>query len=193
MSADETDSPPAQKLKTLRCMELIWLTPHSLCYLGLCELQPAYNLFGLSLCFCFRSVKSYDPAYRTETMREHIGHASFMRHWELQSRDVKSRPVGGLPRNWYNDEWFRGLSSGAILCLSSERVKSAFLPWYVFCACFLVLSSVFPEFMGLGKTSVAPPMSLNSLISGLARGLLGGPLICFPDIFTTYPKICSVL
>lgn len=93
MSGDETDSPPTWKSKGLRRLELTWLNP--------------------SISFLFRSVKSYEPAIRTENMREQIGNSSFVHHWEPRSKDTKSGPNGGLPHNWYNDDWFQGLDTGA--------------------------------------------------------------------------------
>jgi hypothetical protein len=89
MSGDETDSLPTWKPKGLRRLELTWLNP--------------------SISLLFRSVESYEPAVRTENMWEQIGNSSFVRHWEPRSKDTKLGPVGGLPHNWYNDDWFRGL------------------------------------------------------------------------------------
>ncbi|KAI9459519.1 hypothetical protein HD554DRAFT_2041861 [Boletus coccyginus] len=101
MSGDETDSPPTWKPKGLRRLELTWLSP--------------------SISLLFRSVESYEPAVRIENMREQIGNSSFVRHWEPRSKDTKSGPVGGLPRNWYNDDWFRGLDSGARKMLVAQK------------------------------------------------------------------------
>ncbi|KAI9462601.1 hypothetical protein HD554DRAFT_2041178 [Boletus coccyginus] len=101
MSGDEMDSPPTWKPKGLRRLELTWLSP--------------------SISLLFRSVESYEPAIRIENMREQIGNSSFVHHWEPRSKDTKSGPVGGLPRNWYNDDWFRGLDSGARKMLVARK------------------------------------------------------------------------
>ncbi|KAI9567123.1 hypothetical protein HD554DRAFT_2270715 [Boletus coccyginus] len=111
MSGDETDSPPTWKPKGLRRLELTWLSP--------------------SISLLFRSVESYEPAVRIENMREQIGNSSFVRHWEPQSKDTKSGPVRGLPHNWYNDDWFRGLDSGArkMLVARKEVAIPTLKPW----------------------------------------------------------------
>ncbi|KAI9455309.1 hypothetical protein HD554DRAFT_2178513 [Boletus coccyginus] len=101
MSGDETDSSPKFTPKVLRRLELPWINP--------------------AVSQLFRAVESYESALRQENMTEQIGNSSLERRWEVARKDTKSRPVAGLPRNWYNDSWFQALTTGARSMLASSK------------------------------------------------------------------------
>ena len=98
MSGDETDCPPAAKPKALQCLELPWINP------------------GISCLFQF--VETYESAQRIENMLEQVGNLSLKHCWKAGRKEGKLTPIPGLPRNWYNDDWFKGLTAGARLMLS---------------------------------------------------------------------------
>lgn len=101
MSGDESDSPPVSKPKTLRRIELPWI--------------------DLSISHLFKSLETYESAVRQENMLEQIGNSSLKRHWEAGRKELRSTPVPGLPRNWYDDLWFQGLTTGARSMLSARK------------------------------------------------------------------------
>ncbi|KAF8550594.1 hypothetical protein OG21DRAFT_1525019 [Imleria badia] len=101
MSGDETDSPHGFNPKVLRCLEFPWINP--------------------TISHLFKALESYEPALRLENMMEQIGNSPLERCWEAARKDIKSRVVAGLPRNWYDDSWFQGLSAGAHSVLTSRR------------------------------------------------------------------------
>ena len=101
MSGDETDCPPAAKPKALRRLELPWINP------------------GIS--HLFQSVETYESAHRMENMLEQVGNSSLKCCWEAGRKKGKSTPIPGLPHNWYNDDWFKGLTAGARLMLSVRK------------------------------------------------------------------------
>ncbi|KAI9573727.1 hypothetical protein HD554DRAFT_2035461 [Boletus coccyginus] len=101
MSGDETDCPPASKPRVLWCLELPWINP---------------AIFRL-----FLSVETYESAHRIENMLEQVGNLLLKRCWEAGRKEVKSTPIPELPRNWYDDDWFKGLAAGAHSVLSVRK------------------------------------------------------------------------
>lgn len=101
MSGDETDSPPGIYPKVLRRIEIPWLSP--------------------SISQLLHAVESYEPSLREENMRSHIGNSSLRRYFEPRKKNNLAKPLAGLPRNWYSDEWFRGLSTGQRAILSPKN------------------------------------------------------------------------
>ncbi|KIK99309.1 hypothetical protein PAXRUDRAFT_132397, partial [Paxillus rubicundulus Ve08.2h10] len=100
MSGDETDYILGTK-KVVRCIELPWISP------------VISNLF--------KSVESYQSAFREENMLEKVGNTSLEHRWEVGRKVRKAAAIPGLPHNWYNDKWFQGLSPGARLMLSVSK------------------------------------------------------------------------
>ena len=101
MSGDETDCPPAAKPKALWRLELPWINP------GISRL--------------FQSVETYESAHRMENMLEQVGNLLLKHCWEARRKEGKSTPIPGLPCNWYNDDWFKGLTAGICLMLSVRK------------------------------------------------------------------------
>ncbi|KAF9232692.1 hypothetical protein BU15DRAFT_80961 [Melanogaster broomeanus] len=99
MSGDETDSTSGVKPKVVRRVELPWISS--------------------AISTLFNSVESYESALREENMLEKIGNSSLERHFEARRKNGKATAVPGLPRNWYNDNWFQGLTHGAHSMLSA--------------------------------------------------------------------------
>ena len=92
MSGDETDAPSSIFTKSVRHVEIPWLSPH------ISEL--------------FRAVDSYEPSVREENMRSHLGNTSLLRHYESCKKNARAKAISSLPRNWYDDGWVRALSAG---------------------------------------------------------------------------------
>ncbi|KIK74454.1 hypothetical protein PAXRUDRAFT_19855 [Paxillus rubicundulus Ve08.2h10] len=100
MSGDETDYILGTK-KVVRRIELPWISP------------VISNLF--------KSVESYQSTFQEENMLEKVGNTSLERHLEVGRKVRKAAAIPGLPCNWYNDEWFQGLSPGARSMLSMSK------------------------------------------------------------------------
>ena len=101
ISGDKTDCPPALKPKALQHLELPWIN------------------CGISC--LFQSVETYESAHRMKNMLEQIRNSSLKHYWKAGRKEAKPAPVLGLPHNWYNDDWFQGLTIGACLMLSGWK------------------------------------------------------------------------
>ena len=66
------------------------------------------------------TVETYESAHRMENMLEQVGN-SLLKCWEARRKEGKSTPIPGLPRNWYNDDWFKGLTAGVRSMLSVRK------------------------------------------------------------------------
>ena len=51
-------------------------------------------------------------------MHSHVGNAPLHRHYKPHSKNIQAKAIPHLPRNWYNDMWFRGLLTGQRMVLS---------------------------------------------------------------------------
>ncbi|KIK73067.1 hypothetical protein PAXRUDRAFT_21266 [Paxillus rubicundulus Ve08.2h10] len=100
MSGDETDYILGTK-KVVRRIELPWISP------------VISNLF--------KSIESYQSAFQEGNMLEKVGNTSLEHRWEAGRKVRKAAAIPGLPRNWYNDKWFQGLSPSAHLMLSVSK------------------------------------------------------------------------
>ena len=78
-----------------------------------------------------------------ENMLEQIGNSSLKQYWEAGRKEVKSAPVPGLPRNWYNDDWFQGLTVGARSMLSVQ--KDIAIPGLVSSICIVFNAQFMPH------------------------------------------------
>ena len=99
MSGDETDTPTGVYPKTVRQVEILWISPH--------------------ISQLFQAVNSYEPALQEGNMRSHLGNTLLPRHYEPCMKNTLSRPIPNLPHNWYSDTWFRGLFAGQCVALSA--------------------------------------------------------------------------
>ena len=99
MSGDETDTPTGVYPKTVRQVEILWISP--------CILQ------------LFQAVNSYEPALQEGNMHSCLGNTLLPCHYEPCMKNTLSRPIPNLPHNWYSDAWFRGLFSGQHVALSA--------------------------------------------------------------------------
>ncbi|KAH7906573.1 hypothetical protein BJ138DRAFT_1117447 [Hygrophoropsis aurantiaca] len=100
MSGDETDSPPGQPKQTRR---------------------TALNWRSAELSEMFDAVESYEGAFRAESMKTAKGNQRFARKYASVNVEV-GKPVLGLPRNWYSDQWVQSLpcATQKMLGLDSE-------------------------------------------------------------------------
>ena len=98
MSGDETDTPTGVYPKAVRRIEIPWISPR--------------------ISQLFEAVDSYESSLRVENMRSHVGNAPLHRHYEPHSKNIRAKVIPHLPRNWYNDAWFRGLLAGQHTVLS---------------------------------------------------------------------------
>ena len=77
MSGDETDAPSSILTKSVRCVEIPWLTPH------ISEL--------------FQAVDSYEPSVREENMHSHLGNTSLLQHYKLCKKNTQAKAISLLP------------------------------------------------------------------------------------------------
>ncbi|KAH7917307.1 hypothetical protein BV22DRAFT_1135521 [Leucogyrophana mollusca] len=103
MSGDETDTTPDTRPKRLRRVALPWINS---------DISELFN-----------AVESYEAANRTERLTVPVGNQSFPREFYALRNDQLQKAVPGLPRNWYDDNWIRGLSHGIqqMLCVQSPK------------------------------------------------------------------------
>jgi hypothetical protein len=105
MSGDESDwsgckgRPQGFRTKTLKHMELPWRNP------AIAELLS--------------SVDTYEGVVREECFINPRGNRPLNRCDVVIAR--KTKPVRGLPRNLYKDEWFRGLTLAAKECMDCRK------------------------------------------------------------------------
>ncbi|KAG6381508.1 hypothetical protein JVT61DRAFT_92 [Boletus reticuloceps] len=99
MSGDETDTPPGVYPKAVRRIEISWINPR--------------------ISQLFHAVDSYESSIREENMRSRLGNAPLLRHYEPRTKNMRAKAISSLPRNWYDDSWFKGLSTGERVALSA--------------------------------------------------------------------------
>ena len=107
MSGDKTDTPTGVYPKTVRQVEILWISPR--------------------ISQLFQAVDSYEPALREGNMCSHLGNALLPCHYEPRMKNTLSRPIPNLPCNWYSDTWFRGLFAGqrvALLALADGKLPT---------------------------------------------------------------------
>ncbi|KAG6372577.1 hypothetical protein JVT61DRAFT_7690 [Boletus reticuloceps] len=92
MSGDETDSPPGVYPKAVRRIETPWINSR--------------------ISQLLQAVDSYESSLREENMLSPLGNAPFLRHYESRTKNMRAKAIHSLPKNWYDELWFRGLSSG---------------------------------------------------------------------------------
>ncbi|KAG2108562.1 hypothetical protein BD769DRAFT_1392725 [Suillus cothurnatus] len=93
MSGDETDTPPGVIPKVTRRVGLPWLSP--------------------DITQLLHAVESFTPATYEENMTIPIGNSSLPRILEQKRTAHNSIAIQKLPRNWYDDTWYKANSSSA--------------------------------------------------------------------------------
>jgi hypothetical protein len=162
MSGDETDTPTGVYPKAVRHIEIPWISPR--------------------ISQLFEAVDSYESSLRVETMRSHVGNAPLHRHYEPRSKNIRAKVIPHLPRNWYDDAWFKGLLAGQRTVLSViADVEIPTLVSAIFFMHDLELMDI-PEALLLTV--------LWSLLSGPLTAPLTGPLVAHSYIFHNRGKIC---
>ena len=162
MSGDETDTPTGVYPKAVRSIEIPWISPR--------------------ISQLFEAVDSYESSLRVENMCSHVGNAPLHHHYEPHSKNIRAKAIPHLPRNWYDNAWFRGLLAGqrTVLFVIAE-VEIPTLVNAILLTCDLELMEI-PEALLL---KVVQP-----LLSGPLTGPLTGPLVAHLYIFHNRSKIC---
>lgn len=106
VSGDETDTPIGAIPKVVRRVGLPWLNP--------------------DITQLLHAVETYAPATHEENMTIPIGNSSLPRILEQKRAAQNSIAIQRLPRNWYNDHWYKANSSSARALL--ETRKSLIIP-----------------------------------------------------------------
>ncbi|KAG1796869.1 hypothetical protein EV424DRAFT_1546852 [Suillus variegatus] len=106
VSRDETDTPIGAIPKVVRRVGLPWLNP--------------------DITQLLHAVETYAPATHEENMTIPIGNSSLPRILEQKRAAQNSIAIQRLPRNWYNDHWYKANSSSARALL--ETRKSLIIP-----------------------------------------------------------------
>ncbi|KIK76586.1 hypothetical protein PAXRUDRAFT_18090 [Paxillus rubicundulus Ve08.2h10] len=101
ISGNETDTAPGTQPKVIRRMVLPWLSPF------ISEL--------------FDCVESYNTALHEECMTVHTGNSSLERMFEPHHTDTKAVALDQLPRNWYDEEWYKAHSVSGRTMLSAHK------------------------------------------------------------------------
>ncbi|KAG1858604.1 hypothetical protein C8R48DRAFT_674190 [Suillus tomentosus] len=101
MSGDETDTPLGANPKIVRRVALPWISP---------------AITGL-----LHAVESYAPATYEENMSIPVGNASLPRLVEAKRTSQNSVAIARLPRNWYDDDWYKVNSSSARALLGVRK------------------------------------------------------------------------
>lgn len=101
MSGDETDTPLGAKPKTVRRVALPWISP---------------VITGL-----LHAVESYAPATYEENMSVPVGNSSLPRLMTAKRTAQTSIAITSLPRNWYDDQWYKANSSSARALLGARK------------------------------------------------------------------------
>lgn len=116
MSGDETDTPLGANPKIVRQVALPWISP---------------TITGL-----LHAVESYAPATYKENMSIPVGNASLPRLVEAKRTSKNTVAIAWLPRNWYDDNWYKVNSSSARALLGVH--KDFEVPFLV-CSCVFTL------------------------------------------------------
>ena len=77
MSGDVTDAPSSIFTKSVRRVEIPWLSPH--------------------ISKLFRAVDSYEPSVREENMHSHLGNTSLLCHYESCKKNARAKAISSLP------------------------------------------------------------------------------------------------
>ncbi|KIJ11056.1 hypothetical protein PAXINDRAFT_16017 [Paxillus involutus ATCC 200175] len=101
ISGDETDTAPGTQPKVVRRVALPWLSP-----------------FILELFDC---VESYNTALHKERMTVHTGNSSLEHMFEPRCMDMNAVALDRLPRNWYDEEWYKARSASGCTMLSAHK------------------------------------------------------------------------
>jgi len=158
MSGDETDTTGVNP-KAVRRIEIPWISSR--------------------ISQLFETVDSYESSLRVENMRSHIGNAPLRRHYEPCSKNIRAKAIPNLPRNWYDDAWFRGLPAGQRTLLSA--IADVEIPTLV--------SASFYARLGTDGNSRSHIISAEGL-NGPLTGPLTGPLVAHSYIPHNRDKIC---
>ncbi|KAF8834053.1 hypothetical protein BDN67DRAFT_1016910 [Paxillus ammoniavirescens] len=98
ISGNKTDTALGAQPKVVRRVVLPWLSPF------ISEL--------------FDCVESYNTALHEERMTVHTGNSSLERMFEPRHMDTKAVALDRLPRNWYDEEWYKARSASGRTMLS---------------------------------------------------------------------------
>ncbi|KAG1888583.1 hypothetical protein F4604DRAFT_1915587 [Suillus subluteus] len=101
MSGDETDSPPGVIPKVTRRVGLPWVSP--------------------DITRLLHAMESFTPATYEENMTVPIGKSSLPRILEQKRTAHNSIAIHKLPRNWYNDDWYKANSASARTFLGAHK------------------------------------------------------------------------
>ncbi|KAG2094042.1 uncharacterized protein F5147DRAFT_779138 [Suillus discolor] len=101
VSGDETDMPIGVTPKVIRRVGLPWLNP--------------------DITHLLHAVESYAPATHEENMTIPIGNSSLPRILEPKRTAQNSIAIQWLPRNWYNDHWYKANSTSAHALLGARK------------------------------------------------------------------------
>ncbi|KAG1736397.1 uncharacterized protein EDB91DRAFT_1250010 [Suillus paluster] len=101
MSGDETDTAIGAKPKIVRRVTLPWISP--------------------AITDLLHAVESYAPATYEENMSVPVGNTSLPRSMEAKRTSNNSIAIAWLPRNWYNDIWYKANSSGAWAFIDARK------------------------------------------------------------------------
>ncbi|KAG1734426.1 uncharacterized protein EDB91DRAFT_1250944 [Suillus paluster] len=102
MSGDETDTPLGVIPKVMRRVGLPWLSP--------------------DITRLLHAVESFTPATYEENMTVPIGNSSLPRILEQKCTAHNSIAIQKLPRNWYDDDWYKANSSSARAFLGARKL-----------------------------------------------------------------------
>ncbi|KAG2095104.1 uncharacterized protein F5147DRAFT_778799 [Suillus discolor] len=106
VSGDETDTPIGATPKVVRRVNFPWLNP--------------------DITHLLHAVESYAPATHKENMTIPIGNSSLPHILEPKRTAQNSIAIQRLPRNWYNDHWYKANSTSARALLGAR--KSLIIP-----------------------------------------------------------------
>jgi hypothetical protein len=69
----------------------------------------------------FDCVESYNTALHEERMTVHTGNSSLERMFEPRRMDMNAVALDRLPRNWYDEEWYKARSASGRTMLSARK------------------------------------------------------------------------
>ncbi|KAG1853457.1 hypothetical protein DFJ58DRAFT_841640 [Suillus subalutaceus] len=102
VSGDETDTPIGAIPKVVRRVGRPWLNP---------DITQLLHV-----------VETYAPATHEENMTTPIGNSSLLRILEQKRAAQNSIAIQQLPRNWYNDHWYKANSTSARALLETKSI-----------------------------------------------------------------------
>lgn len=101
MSRDETDTPLNPTPKIMRHVALPWISP--------------------AITDLLHAIESYIPTVYEENMSVPVGNSSLLHLMEAKRTSKNSIAIACLPRNWYDDNWFKAHSSSARAMLDVRK------------------------------------------------------------------------